>query len=260
MTTLTTVDQQIKRDHWGRPLVIPPGGGKPVPYTRASSFDVCEDTYTLNKWSQRMVALGLADRPDLVLAAAAHRDDKKKINDICKQASEAAKSSAAATTGTALHALTEQIDRGEDPIVPEAVKGDIEAYREATSILSVESVEVFGVCDEVQAAGTWDRIVSWEGQRFVADLKTGSSMKYGQLRIAQQLAIYANSAIYDPLTGDRTPTGVYKNAGIIIHLPAGEQHCELIWFDLKTGWQIVKLSHEVRQIRSCGSKLTRGWK
>ena len=40
----------IPRDHWNRPLVVPPGGGNPVPYTRCTTFiDPLEDQYNLTQ-------------------------------------------------------------------------------------------------------------------------------------------------------------------------------------------------------------------
>jgi len=116
-TPITTAAPTIERDRYGRPKVIPPDQGadaKKVSYTRCTTFvSVLEDRYNLEKWLQRMVATGLAQRPDLVLAAAAAQDNKSKLNGLCDDAIEAAKGKAAATTGTALHTLTEMLDRGQ---------------------------------------------------------------------------------------------------------------------------------------------------
>jgi hypothetical protein len=131
-----------------RPLVVPAGGGKPVAYTRCTTYiDCIEDKFNLQKWMQRMTALGLASRPDLLLSVQAHRDDKGKLDKICEDAKEAAAANAAATTGTALHALTELIDRGEDlPSCPRDV-ADLEAYRAATADLKAVHIEQFCVQD-----------------------------------------------------------------------------------------------------------------
>src|SRR5699024_10482553 len=121
--TITTPPTEVERDRWGRPLITPPTGGKPVPYTRATTYVGClEDTYNLSRWQPRMVALGLSQRPDLMLAVSStDPDEKKKLNDLTEQAIEAAKGTAAATIGTALHALTERMDRDDDiGVVPDA--------------------------------------------------------------------------------------------------------------------------------------------
>jgi hypothetical protein len=91
----STPPVEIARDHWGRPMVVPPGGGKATPYTRCTTFvGVLEDTYNLSRWQQRMVAIGLNDRPDLAIAVSAHRDDKVRLSAICDEAMEAAKAHA----------------------------------------------------------------------------------------------------------------------------------------------------------------------
>lgn len=238
---------EVPRDRWQRPLIVPPDGGDPVPYARASSYgDVLEDRRNLEKWLIRTAAVGLSDRPDLLLSVAAHRSDKRKLDRVCDEAVEAAKGSAKATTGTALHALTELVDQGSGlPQLPDSAVADLEAYRQATAGLHVEAIETFVVLDRPQVAGTFDRIVEYGGDRYVADIKTGS-VKWGQGKIAVQLAVYANGDRYDPETGTRAPLDVSREWGLVIHLPQGEGECHLFWVDLDAGWRGVELASEVR--------------
>jgi hypothetical protein len=245
---------EVPRDRWGRPLVIPPDGGKPVGYQRCTTFvGMLEDTYHLSKWQQRMVALGLARRPDLVLAAAAHHDDKDKLNDICQSAMDAAAAGAAAGVGTALHKLTERLDRGQAiEVMPDAYAADIEAYQAAMAAhgLRVVHVERFVVNDELRVGGTPDLVVEYDGRLFIADKKTGS-IEFGAGKIAMQLAMYARSVMYDHATGKRTPFGdVDLTSGIVIHLPAGEGRCELQWANLTAGWEGIQTALEVKAWRA----------
>lgn len=251
----TQQQPEIPRDRWGRPMVVPPAGGKPVAYTRATTFvGAIEDTYNLQRWQQRMVALGLADRPDLVLSVAAHRQDKDHLNKVCEEAAEAAKAHAAATTGTALHALTESMDRGLDlGVVPEAYAADLEAYAQATKHLAATHIEQFCVNDAYRIGGTPDRVVRFQGKRYIADLKTGS-IQWGYLKIAAQLAVYARSKPYDVVTHERGMHGAEIDRGIVIHLPAGSGTCSLYWVDLTKGWEAVQLSRQVRDMRAIPSK------
>ncbi len=253
--TIVTPEPTIKRDHNGRPYVVPPTGGKEVTYTRCTTYiDVLEDKYTLQKWSQRMVALGLASRPDLLLSVSAHRDDKRELDRICDTAREAAAASAAATTGTALHALTELIDRGQDlPVLPEASVADLAAYREATKDLKATHIEQFMVLDSLQIGGTPDRVVKYKGKTYIADVKTGS-IEWGTLKIASQLAVYARSHVYDVATHQRTEHGADLKRGIIIHLPAGAAECRLHWVDLEQGWNGVITARDVRERRKATFK------
>src|ERR1044071_2355859 len=97
-------EEKVPRDHWGRPKIRQPDG-RLVAYTRCTTYVGCmEDQYMINLWRQRLVATGLADRPDLLLSVAAHRNDRNALNRIVEQAAEAGKASAPANVGTALHA------------------------------------------------------------------------------------------------------------------------------------------------------------
>lgn len=249
--TITAPAPTIKRDRYGRPLVIPPEGGKEKPYRRVTTFiDVLESRYALELWKQRQVAYGLALRHDLLLKAASASGDKTVLNEVVKAAEEAAGSSQAATTGIALHSITEQLDRGEDPLIPPSAQPDVDAYRKTTAHLSMSEIEVFVVHDELQAGGTFDRIVTLpDGTRVVADIKTGK-IDYGASKIAMQLAIYAHSEIYHPGTGERAPLGAETTRGLVIHLPAGAGECSLHWCDLDQGWEGVKIAAQVWQWRS----------
>lgn len=256
MNAVVGVRPEFKRNGRDQPLIIPRGGGKPVPYTRTTTYiDVVEDRFALEAWSQRMVALGLADRSDLLLAVSAHRNDKKKLNGICREAREAAKASAKATTGTALHALTEVVDQGNElPPLPPGPKASLDAYVEATKDLKMLEIEQPVVLDTFGIAGTPDRIVKFGKDKCIFDLKTGSTLDFGYLKIAMQLAIYARSYRYDVHTGERTRHDCSLTKGIVAHLPStddpDEARCDLYQVDLHAGWEGVKLAKWIREQRA----------
>lgn len=242
----------IARDHWGRPLIVPLGGGKPVGYTRTTSYvSALEDTYNLEQWKCRQVALGLASRSDLVALVHSKRDDKAEMNRIVKDALEASNSSGAANLGTAIHGMTELVDAGASvDSIPREHRADIDAYLEATKDLKHDWVETLTVLDSHKVAGTPDRISTLPtGQRVIFDLKTGS-IEYGIGKIAMQLAVYAHSAIYNVDTHARTEHHADKTIGIVAHLPAGSGKCELVEVDLVAGWEAVQLAKQVREWRA----------
>lgn len=249
-----TPPPKIARDRWGRPLVTPPNGGKAVAYTRCTTFvSAIEDTFNLQKWLIRQTALGLAQRSDLLLAVTAHRNDKRELDKICEQAKEAAAASAKATTGTALHSLTEALDRGQElPALPAGAQASIDAYAAATKELKAVAIESFTVLDSLQVAGTPDRVVEYGGERYIADIKTGS-IDYGILKIAAQLAVYARGQLYDITTGERSTHGASTTRGVVIHVPStddpAEAKAELWWIDLEAGWQAVLANRQVRELR-----------
>lgn len=273
--TLVSPEPRIERDRYERPLVIPPGGGKPVAYTRATTFvDCIEDKYNLQRWQQRMVARGLSLRSDYLLRVVSigdpgdDRAKKSQLDKLCENAIEVAKGSAGATTGTALHALTELIDRGEElPPLPAGAAASLERYREATADLTALHIERFLVLDTLKIGGTPDRIVKVgtgpKAPIVIADVKTGS-IDYGIAKISAQLAVYARSALYDVPTGERSPHGASPVAGLVIHLPAVDDpkdaRCDLVWVDLLAGWNDVLLARDVREARRKRyADLTRPW-
>jgi hypothetical protein len=241
MTAAELVNVEIPRDRYGRPLILPPDGkGKRVSYRRTTTFVGClEDTYNLMAWKNRQVAYGMGQRRDLVLAAAAaDRDDKRKLNEIAEKATEHAMASASATTGTALHALTERVDRGQPlGFVPTEYQADIDAYQKATAAIEFTAIETFRVYDRWQVAGTADRIGrDKRGRLRIYDIKSGS-IDFPH-KMAMQLAMYARSLPYDIATDTRgePEEGLDLNQGVIIHLPAGEGRCDLYEIDIMKGW------------------------
>lgn len=250
---------EIQRDGYGRPLVLPTTGEKKrVPYTRCTTFVAAiEERFNLERWAERKLAVGLGLRPDLQIEVALATPDaetqrgKQVLDALCEQAKEAAGSKVQAAIGTAMHKLTERHDLGlpmDDVPVPIDYVADLAAYVEATAPLKMIEIEHGVVLDTLQIHGTPDRVVEYQGQRYIADLKTGS-LDYSIGTIAQQLAVYARSALYDDLTGQRTPHGASTERGLILHLPAGKGICNLVWVDLRAGWDGVQLCSVVRQHR-----------
>jgi hypothetical protein len=243
-----------QRDRWGRPLIIPPDGGKPVGYTRATTVaKTLDDEGSLIKWAQRMTAAGLARRPDLLALLAAKIDTngdiaehhKTDVQRICDEAKEHGGGSKAANLGTALHALTEQYDLGQTPTVPADLQADIDIYRRTVEPFEVLAVEQFIVLDEHQIGGTFDRL--WrlpDGRNVIADLKTGQNLDYSWRSIAVQLAIYAAGVRYhDGQRSPLWPEPVDQDTGIVIHLPVNQGRCDLYQIDLRAG--TIALQHSM---------------
>jgi len=115
--------------------------------------------------------------------------------------------------------------------------------------MTVHDIELFVVQDELKVGGTFDRLVEVDGQRYIADLKTGQSVDFNFGEIQMQLAIYARSARYNPATGARTPLDVSTDWGLVIHLPAGKGECTVYWANLAEGWQGALLAQRVWEWR-----------
>lgn len=242
---------EVKRDRFGRYLV------KGKPYTRVTTFAATvDDRHNLELWGRRMVAAGLVDRSDLFAQAAANHDDKKALNRICDEAIEAAKGSAGANTGSALHLFTERVDRGEDFTPPAPWNADLDIYQATLRANGVQIVD--GMIEQIVVnhtfgiAGTFDRLVTIDGfdRPLVADLKTGS-VDHSWGAIAVQLACYSNAdELYDPATDTTMPmVDVDTDFALVVHLPAGQAACTLYLVDIREGWQAAHLCQQVRDWR-----------
>lgn len=248
---------ELKRDQYGRPLVPDPTTGKVKAWTRVTTLaNTLSDRFALEQWQQRNIVRGMAARENLLVRAAAAGDDRDQLTAIVKDALEAAQASSAADIGTALHSLTEQIDSGEDPAIPKAYQADIKAYLKALENggVTIEPgwIERFVVVQSLGAAGTPDRLVRVEGydKPIIGDLKTGANaVKYSQVEIAAQLAVYAHADHYwDGEKHYRMPA-VDQERALVIHMPAGQGTCELHWVDIEVGWAIALDCHKARDTR-----------
>lgn len=256
-----TVEAQLQRDRWGRPLIIPVGGGEPRPYLRVTKLaGAVDDTYNLQVWGEGMAAQGVAIRPDIQAAVLAARaaiesrpndySGKRALKDAVKEAKDAAGAGTAARAGTTLHSFTERVDLGEDlGYIPLDYLRDVQAYKQimADYKIKVISVEEFTVNDDLEVGGTPDRILDVgdleapDGTRpgiVIGDLKSGKEVvKYGSHKISMQLGIYANSKVYKP-SGERLdlPGNPSKKWGLVIHLPIHTGEASLVWMDLEAGY------------------------
>lgn len=262
--TSSDTDVKIDRDRYGRPLIHPEDGGDPVPYTRASSLGKALDDETgLIKWKQRMTAIGVAARRDLILAVNAHRDDKSQMGELVESAMDAAESGAAATSGTALHELMDAYDKGRTPYVPQEYVPDIEAYQRETRHLEFVRSETFVVDDELRVAGTYDNLYRTKhplrtpdgselpaGTLIIGDKKTGQEIKYGHTAWAVQLSTYAHGRRYDIAERKRLPAEpICREWAIVVHVPVLSGSATVYWIDLVKGRELGHLSVAVREAR-----------
>lgn len=247
-------EDQIPFNQWGQYLIIPVGGKTPEAHTRVTTFSsTLDDRYGLEKWAQRMAAVGFTLRPDLLAGVAACRaDDKAAIDKLCAQAKEAAAASAKANLGTALHGMCERVDLGEEFHIPAPWDADVAAYRATLEAAGIEivpgMVERYVVVPQYKLGGKLDRIVSFGSKPMICDLKTGASLDYSWGTIAVQLACYANAeTLYDGKAQKHSPMpDVDKETALVVHLPAGRARCTLHFVDIKAGWDAAQRAAWVR--------------
>ncbi len=248
-------------------------------YSRCTSFvGVLDDRTQLEKWQKRIVLVGLADNPEMMIdIAATSPDDKDRLDLLAERLFELGDGHVKAQKGTDLHTLTEYVDKGwplpasltdyetgqERPVTLQD-RADLAAWVRVKDEVDLDMIgsECFVVNDEYQIGGTYDRRVEQIvftpicecRAPMILDLKTGR-IDYGAGKIAQQLAVYANSKDYDPVTGERTDQDVCTHFGIVVHLPQGTGEATVHVVDLQAGWEAVKLSSAVREHRRMAKEM-----
>jgi hypothetical protein len=137
--------------------------------------EVETDSHNLDKWKQRQVLIGAARRGDLITAVKAMgapdpmtgwtREQKKLQDELVDKATEAAKDTDGAITGTAMHTLTERVDRGEPLDVvaaglPAVVGQGLRSYAALRELNGWRNIEIERTveCEELEVRGTFDRV------------------------------------------------------------------------------------------------------
>lgn len=253
----TVAPDLIPRDQWGRPVL------DGVAYTRVSTLaKTLDDMSALTRWSGRQTAIGLAGSDDLIAAVATTSpDDKQTLNRLVERAQDRAKARRGADLGTAIHAATETLDRGGSlDGIPTAVRADAEAYRRLIDRAGLRplAAEMFVVCEELHAAGTFDRLLRGPNRVLVADLKTSASAdtaKYAALAWSVQIAVYAHARPWLPDRGlvGWTDVGLPEPdlaRGLVVHVRQGAGEARLHSIDLTAGWDAARLAVDVRGWRA----------
>jgi hypothetical protein len=269
----------LRRDQWGRLLVVPQTGGDPIGYTRVTTVAKALDSEGgLGPWKATMAACGLIMRRGLraqwEALLAEHGDPwyaSEEAKARCKRLVEDCAAVGGANdrkeVGSALHTITALVDLGRTPThLTEETERDIEAYTAGLATAGVRfvpgHVELTVVLDEWGVAGTFDRLAIVPGFTLplVADLKTGSNLAYSWHPFAVQLSAYSRAnALYrqgpekDGSADERLPMPeVDQNWGLIMWLDVkagGSASLELYLVDLQAGWEAFE-----------HSMWTRGWR
>jgi hypothetical protein len=254
---------QVRRDQWGRYLIVPPDATKPVGYTRVTTVAKALDSGGgLAPWKATMTAAGIIMRRGLraqwEALLAEHGDPwygSEEAKAECKRLVEECAAVGGANDrremGSALHSITAMTDLGAEPLhLTDETKRDVETYRTGMALSGIDMdynyVERVVVLDDYHVAGTFDRVCVVPGfdLPLIADLKTGADLSYSWGSIAVQLSAYAHAdAIYEQGTHKdgskdvRVPMpDVNQEWGLVIHLNAGAGTLELWLVDLDAGW------------------------
>jgi len=252
----------------GRYKLPDPDTGKPALFTRVSNVaKMLEDTYHLDQWKDRMLAKGLAMRPDLVmLAGATPLTEKWAFSDLCRNARDSAGGSEGANHGTAFHSLTEIVDRGEP--TPQGTHPDnvkrLELYRRSLTghglTVIPDWMERVVLNREHRLVGRTDRALRIlpgsdalpDGGYVIGDVKSQKSMDFGCMAIAMQLAIYAHADLVwneDAGVWEEPDIELNRNVAVVMHVPSDRVAADIHVIDIARGWELVQVAMGIRKAR-----------
>jgi len=133
------------------------------------------------------------------------------------------------------------------------------AYQQAMAAKRLEplAAEVFVVCEELGAAGTFDRLLKGPTRTLIGDIKTSDNpnvVRYAALSWAVQLTVYAHGKPWMPDVGlvDWSDLGLPQPdlaRGLVVHVPQSGGQVRLHSIDLAAGWEAARLAAEVRDWR-----------
>lgn len=201
----------------------------------------------IDRWKQRMVAIGICARADLREMIATDDEDAQK--EAVQQALEAGKQ--AANRGTARHAVAERVTTAADAF---EVSAELRPWAERFGKLlddhgiEIKQREIVLVNLTIGFAGTCDMLARYLGRRIVGDIKTGSAGWFDQ---AMQLAAYAN-AEYAFVDGELVPlpADIDRDTGYVLHVPVDDAaDANLLALPLADAWEAFKALLTVKQVK-----------
>ena len=250
----------------GAPMVVIDGKNKRL--SRPSSWGkILDDGNALVDWKINRAIEGVAKDPALqARIVAAKPDDRDAFKKLREVAINTGRGEQAADIGTALHAMSERWEDPDDDFVPpEEFAKSLRVYTDTLNDwgLVSELIEYRVVSRKWGAAGTADRLyrltqplvapsgeILPAGTLVVGDLKTGARLDYSLPGYCVQMAIYADGELYDVVEDEFLPTPeINRDWGLLVHLPAGEEFCQLIWCDLGAGEWGASMVQQVKEWR-----------
>lgn len=245
------------RDRWGRPII----GGRA--YTRASSLGkFVESEEALVKWKLRMALIGVtSDAIAVDEVRALTPDDKAELNRLVDEALDRAKAGDAARRGTLMHTATEKFDLGLEAAFSDETEEFVACYDALLRAhhLTPLAAELFVVDEELQVAGSLDRLLQGPRKAVIGDLKSSgvTAPRYSGISWATQIGgVYAHARPYCHERGllewaDLDLPEPSKDVAVVMHVPAAEpQRAGLYRVDVKKGRELARLACAVRDART----------
>jgi hypothetical protein len=211
---------------------------------------IAPDSYALDQWRKRQVAIGMMHEPRLAERVAVDPDNRELVDAICEEAMRVAGAHHAADRGTQRHRAAELFDLGR-PLITDQQKADAQAWQRTIEAHGIQilpqHVEGFAAWPQHGVTGRFDRIGNYQGRPRIFDLKSGeNAIKYPQ-GTAVQLALYARAPMISTevtTVGDQStvtkwappPADLDLEVAYVILLGDDMELGELWQVDIAHGW------------------------
>lgn len=224
------------------------------------------DTYALETWGKRMVAIGLATDSALIENVAAHIDNKTRLDDVCRAALAAAKAHQAADRGTQMHRVLELILLNqEERLLTAQQRADADVLKRTLDRYKLTPhgtmAEQFVIYPQHNIAGRFDAILeNAHGDLILTDLKSGPNAVNFPDTTCIQLALYARAPFMSAdihQSGDtstvkdwqKIPERLDRRYGYVMLVTPDDTVGTLHRIDIEHGWAGAQLALKAVQWR-----------
>lgn len=239
------------------------GGRKAAGASTAAK--IVADSFKLEQWSKRQVAIGIALDETLRENIACHVDNPQRVDGFVADALKVAGAHRKADRGTQAHRALEMVLLGRtDQLLTTQQIRDAKALQNTLDrygLTPTPWVERFIFYPDAPLCGRFDAILeNRRGELVMADLKTGLNAVRYPHTTAVQIAFYAHAPIVSldvEEIGNKTEVKVWgklpdisDEIGYVIQLEPDADVGELYELNIEHGWAGAQLALDVRKWRS----------
>lgn len=220
------------------------------------------DGWAIQKWHERMTAIGVAVDANLRENIACHIDNRQALNDICEEAKKVAKAHEAADRGTQMHRVLELVLlEQEQKLMTDQQRRDADTLKRTLDRYKLTPydcmAEQFVAWPEETVTGRFDCILEKpDGALVLVDLKSGPNAVTYPHSTAVQLALYARAPhISDNIhtVGDKStvtdwrtmPERLNLDVGYVLLVQPDDDVGTLYELDIEHGWTAGQLALQI---------------
>jgi hypothetical protein len=224
------------------------------------------DQYAINKWHERMTAIGTAIDPNIRENIARHIDNKDALNDLCEEAKKIAKAHHAADRGSQMHRVLELVllDQ-EHKLLTDQQRADAEVLKRTLDHYHLTPydylTEQFVAWPHYTLCGRFDAVLEKPGGALIlTDLKSGPNAITYPHSVSVQLALYARAPhISDNIhtQGDKStvtdwremPQRLDYRRGYVLLVEPDAKIGTLHEIDIEHGWAAAQMALHIIEWR-----------